>query len=111
MPVLVDGASIGAKKPLDGFSLTTVTGTCGRIAATKRPRGFPDHIPAMIALANVHHAALSGIHVSVTDFEGPLLGTYNVTGTGLTGAAELAEAARPKATDAIQPAATPYALH
>ncbi len=103
VPILVDGSSIHPKKPLEGFTLTNVTGTCGKIPTTDRPRGFPERIPAMISLANIHHAALSEIKVTVEDFKGPLLATYNVTGTGLNGAVELAEADRPKVR--IDPAA------
>jgi polygalacturonase len=111
VPMLVDGSSIHPKKPLEGFTLTNVTGTCGKAAASGRPSGFSDKTPAMIVLANIHHAALSGIKVTVEDFKGPLLATYNVTGTGLTGAVELAEADRPKVPDPILPSATPYRLH
>ena len=50
----------------------------------------------MIALANINHAVLSGINVKVTDFKGPLLATYNVTGTGLTGAAKMTRPICPK---------------
>jgi hypothetical protein len=110
-PVLVDGTGIHPKKPLDGFSLTNVTGTCGTIPPVEeRPRGFSDKIPAMIALANIHHAVLSGINVKVTDFKGPMLATSNVTGTGLTGAAKIDPADMPKVPDPILPPATPYQL-
>lgn len=110
VPVLVDGASIHPKKPLEGFTLTNVTGTCGDIPTTDRPRGFPTHIPAMIALANIHNAVLSGINVKVEDFKGPMLATYNVTGTGLKGAVELPEADRPKVPDPIPAPESPYKL-
>jgi polygalacturonase len=90
VPVLVDGVGIHQNKPLDGFTLTNVTGTCGK----------------GISLANIKNAKLSNI--KVTGFEGPLLSTYNVTGTGLTGATKL-EAA--KIPDPILPPATPYKLH
>jgi hypothetical protein len=111
IPILVDGSSIDPKKPLEGFSLTNVTGTCGNTAPADRPRGFPEHIPAMISLANIHNAVLSGINVKVTDFKGPMLATYNVTGKGLAGAVELAQADRPKVPEPIQPPPTPYVLH
>ena len=65
----------------------------------------------MIALANINHVVLSGIHVKVTDFKGPLLATLNVTGTGLTGAAKIDAADMPKVPDPILPPATPYLLH
>jgi polygalacturonase len=90
VPVLVDGVGIHPNKPLDGFSLTNVTGTCGK----------------GISLANIKNAKLSNI--KVTGFEGPLLSTYNVTGTGLTGATKLEAAKTP---DPIQPQPTPYILH
>jgi len=90
VPVLVDGIGIHPNKPLDGFSLTNVTGTCGK----------------GISLANIKNAKLSNI--KVTGFEGPLLSTYNVTGTGLTGATKLEAAKTP---DPILPPATPYLLH
>ena len=112
VPMLVDGVAIHPKKPLEGFSLTNVTGTCGNTPpAGEKPRGFPDKIPAMIALAYVHHAVLSGIKVKVTDFKGPLLATSNVTGTGLTGAVKIDAADMPKVPDPILPPATPYKLH
>ena len=90
VPVLVDGVGIHPNKPLDGFSLTNVTGTCGK----------------GISLANIKNAKLSNI--KVTGFEGPLLSTYNVTGTGLTGATTLEAAKTP---DPISVPATPYTLH
>jgi hypothetical protein len=112
VPVLVDGFSIHPKKPLDGFSLTNVTGTCGTIPAPAvKPRGFPDKIPAMITLANINHAVLSGIKVTVGNFKGPLLATSNVTGTGLAGAAKIDAGDMPKVPDPILPPAEPYKLH
>jgi len=66
--ILVDGLSVPNEKPIDGLSLTNVTGTC----------------KAGISLANVVHANLQNIHV--TGYKGPLLVTRNVTGTGLEGA-------------------------
>ena len=111
VPILVDGSSIHPKKPLEGFSLTNVTGTCGKIPTTERPRGFPEKVPAMISLAYMNHAVLSGIKVTVTDFKGPLLATLDVTGTGLTGAAKLTPADMAKVPDPILPPATPYKLN
>jgi polygalacturonase len=89
VPVLVDGASIHPNKPLEGLTLSNITGTCGK----------------GILLANIHHAELKDI--KVTGFSGPLLSTYNVTGKGLEGAVALPA---PKVTDPIQPPATPYML-
>lgn len=111
-PVLVDGVGIDPKKPLEGFSLTNVTGTCGTMPpAGERPRGFSDKIPAMIALANIHHAVLSGINVKVTDYKGPMLATSNVTGSGLAGAVKLDAADMPKVPPPIPAPAEPYKLH
>jgi hypothetical protein len=90
VPVLVDGASIHPHKPLDGFALTNVTGTCGK----------------GIFLANIKRARISNI--KVTGFAGPLLNINNVTGIGLTGATQI-EA--PKAPDAIPAPEKPYQLH
>ena len=67
-PVLVDGVRIHPNKPLDGFSLTNVTGTCAK----------------GISLANVRKAEIH--NVKVTGLAGPLIGTHNVTGKGLEGA-------------------------
>src|ERR1022692_1840017 len=78
--VLADGIGIHPNKPLDGFSLVNVTGTCGK----------------GIALANIKNAEIRG--VTVTGFTGPLLGTYNVTGKGLEGAVAIEG---PKAPDPV----------
>jgi polygalacturonase len=88
--VLVDGAAIHPHKPLDGFTLSNVTGTCAK----------------GIFLANIKHAVISNI--KVTGFTGPLLNVSNVTGTGLAGAAKLDAAKLP---DPIPAPETPYQLH
>ena len=62
---LVAGKNIPAVRPVDGFTLTEISGTCAR----------------GIALANMTNVKLSGIHV--TGFDGPLISTENVKGTGL----------------------------
>ncbi len=112
VPILVDGSSIDPKKPLEGFSLTNVTGSCGTIPQpSAKPRGFPDKVPAMITLANIKHAALSGIKVTTGNFNGPLLATLDVTGTGLAGAKPLDPADIGKVPDPIPPPAVPYKLH
>ncbi len=90
MATLVDGAAIHPHKPLDGFVLANVTGTCAK----------------GISLANINHADIRDI--KVTGFTGPLLSTYNVNGKGLAGAAKLEAAKLP---DPILPPATPYKLH
>jgi polygalacturonase len=76
VPVLVDAASLNPEKPLNGFTLSEVRGTCA----------------AGMTLANIRHARLSNI--AVTGFTGPLLKTQNVTGSGLIGATP----AEPQAT-------------
>ena len=91
VPVLVQADEIHPDKPLDGFSLTNVTGTCGK----------------GILLANMKHVDLK--EINVTGFAGPLLSTQNVTGKGLDGAVPLTET--PKIPDPIQPPAQPYVLH
>lgn len=68
--MLVDAARIDASKPLEGFSLSDVTGTCAK----------------GVYLANMRHAAIRGI--DVTGVSGALLNIDNVTGTGLKGAAK-----------------------
>lgn len=78
-PVLVDGVRIHPRKPLDGFSLVNVTGTC-----TKG-----------ISLANVKKAEIRSVRV--TGLTGALVSIHNVTGKGLDGAATLAPPALPPA--------------
>jgi polygalacturonase len=63
--VLVSAANIPAERPIDGLSLTDITGTCGR----------------GIMLANATNVELAAIHV--TGFSGPLVTADHVTGTGL----------------------------
>jgi hypothetical protein len=91
VPVLVQANEIHPDKPLDGFSLTNVTGTCGK----------------GVLLANMKHVELKDI--KVTGFSGPLLSTQNVTGKGLEDAVPLTEIA--KMPEVIQPPAQPYILH
>jgi polygalacturonase len=90
VPTLVNASAIHPRKPLDGFTLSNVTGTCGK----------------GIALANIKNARLSGI--KVTGYTGPLLSIANVTGTGLAGATPVDA---PKLPDPVPPPATPYQLH
>lgn len=89
VPVLVDGTSIHPHKPLEGFSLKNVTGTCGK----------------GISLANIKNAELRDI--KVTGFSGPLLSICNVTGTGLADATKLEAAKEP---EPIAAPAQPYVL-
>jgi polygalacturonase len=93
VPELVHGMDIHPHKPLDGFVLENVTGTCQK----------------GISLANIRNAHLSAI--KVTGFDGPLLKTSNVTGTGLTGATPIAVEDMPKVPAPIPPPAEPYKLH
>lgn len=90
-PVLVQADSIAPMKPLQGFALQNVRGTCAK----------------GLLLANIRGARLLGIHV--TGFQGPLLQTRNVTGTGLAGAVPLPPPA--KQPEALPPEAAPYQLH
>jgi len=88
-PVLVDGARNHPAKPLDGFSLVHVTGTCAK----------------GIALANVRHVEIADVRV--TGFTGPLIAINNVTGKGLKGAAAIDP---PKVPAPVPPPAVPYRL-
>jgi polygalacturonase len=90
VPVLVDGVGIDPDKPLDGLSLTDISGTCGK----------------GIFLANIKHAVLRNI--GVTGYTGALLNTYNVTGVGLAKAAPMEPTKIPAA---IPTPAQPYLLH
>lgn len=71
VPVLVDGTGVHPDKPLDGFVLKNITGTCSK----------------GIALVNTKNAQIKD--VNVTGYTGPLLFIYNVTGSGLKGATVL----------------------
>ncbi len=90
VPILVDGVGIDPAKPLEGLSLTNISGTCGK----------------GIFLANIKHAVLRNIRV--TGYTGALLNTCNVTGTGLSNAAPLQPTKIPAP---IPPPAQPYVLH
>lgn len=87
VPLLVDGTAVHPDKPLDGFTLSNVTGTCSK----------------GIALANIKNAKLSDIKVK--GYTGPLLSINNVTGKGLDGAITIDA---PKVPEPIS--ATPYQL-
>jgi hypothetical protein len=93
VPKLVDAVKTDPRKPVDGLTLTNVTGTCAK----------------GIELANVKNVHLSGI--KVTGFDGPLIATANVTGTGLTGAAKLDESKLQKPGDLFVASDPPYKLH
>jgi polygalacturonase len=64
---LVDANNIPPARPIDGFAVTDVSGTCSHA----------------ILLANMTNVVLSNIHV--TGFTGPLVTADNVKGTGLGG--------------------------
>jgi len=89
-PVLADATGIHPSKPLQGLSLTNVTGVCAK----------------GIALANVKNAEIHD--VKVTGYTGSLISmSPGVTGTGLEGAAI---ADPPKTPDPVPAAAKPYQL-
>jgi len=88
-PVLVEGTNIHPDKPLTGFSLVNVSGTCTR----------------GISLANVKEAAIRNI--TVTGFTGPLISIHNVTGKGLEHAAPIDG---PKVPEPITVPPEPYYL-
>lgn len=62
---LIEGKNVPAARPIDGFTLTDISGTCSRA----------------ISLANMTNVNLSKIRV--TGFEGALVTTTNVSGKGL----------------------------
>jgi polygalacturonase len=88
-PQLADATGIHSRKPLDGFSLTNVTGNC-----TKG-----------ITMANIRNAEIRDINV--TGVSGEMIGVNNVTGSGLEGAGAIAA---PKLPDPVPLAAKPYQL-
>jgi polygalacturonase len=93
VPMLVQATEIHPRKPLVGFSLTNVTGTC----------------KSGIALANMKNVVIR--NVNVTGFDGPLLSVDNVTGMGLAGAAKIEPAKMPKVPEAVPEPEKNYELH
>jgi polygalacturonase len=89
VPILVDGTGIHPHKPLEGFALENVTGTCGK----------------GIYLANIKNAVIRKVEVS--GFKGPFLSIANVTGTGLAGATTIDP---PKLPDPVPIPTEPYKL-
>jgi len=89
-PWLVDATAIHPRKPLDGFTLTNVTGNAKK----------------GITLANVRHADIRDIKVS--GVTGPMISINNATGKGLEGAAMIDA---PKVPEPIPAPAVPYQLH
>jgi polygalacturonase len=88
-PQLVDATRIHPDKPLDGFALSNVTGSCKK----------------GISLANVRKAEIRNVNVS--GLSGPLLSVRNVTGKGLNGAASIDG---PTLPDPVPLPAVPYRL-
>ena len=88
--VLVDGASVHPVKPLDGFVLENVSGTCREGTS----------------LANIKNASLKNI--SVTCVTGPILCIRNVSGTGLDDAKTVDFSK--KVPDTITEPDVPYSL-
>jgi hypothetical protein len=92
VPVLVDGVGVHPAKPVEGFVLDGVTGTC----------------KAGVKLANMKGVVLKGIEV--TGFEGPRVTVANVTGEGLEGAAMGEGPKVPEAAQGGAAATEPYRL-
>ena len=89
-PALAEATLIHPDKPLEGFSLTKVTGTCAK----------------GVTLANVRKAEIR--QIQITGLSGPLLGIHNVTGKGLEGAEPIDA---PKVPDLVPAPSQPYRLH
>ncbi|HEX4038264.1 MAG TPA: glycoside hydrolase family 28 protein [Acidobacteriaceae bacterium] len=89
-PTLVNATAIDPQKPLSGFTLANVTGTCGK----------------GIELANMRNVDLRNI--AVTGYSGPLLAIHNVTGRGLQGATPIEG---PHTVEPVSAPAEPYKLH
>lgn len=92
VPVLVEATEIHPRKPLIGFSLTNVTGTC----------------KSGIALANMKSVVIR--NVKVTGFDGPLLSIDNVTGVGLAGAAKIDPTKMPRVPEPVAEPEKAYEL-
>lgn len=90
---LVQATEIHPQKPLVGFVLENVTGTC----------------KSGIMLANMRNVVLRNI--KVTGFDGPLISIDNVTGVGLAGAAKIDPAKMPKAPEPVAEPEKSYELH
>lgn len=90
VPILVDGTSVHPDKPLEGFVLENISGTCRK----------------GIQLANIKNAKIKNIYVS--GYEGSLLGTYNVSGEGINEAVDINA---PEVEPPIPENEPPYILH
>lgn len=93
VPVLVQATEISPYKPLEGFTLANVAGSCGK----------------GIFLANIRHAEIR--NVKVTGFSGELLNTSHVTGAGIAGAAAIRAEDLPKVPPLVPEPTIPYRLH
>lgn len=89
VPVLVDGAANNPEKPLDGLTLANFSGTAR----------------AGIRLAHARRVRISGIDID--GVTGPLLQTFDVTGSGLAEAQSLPP---PETPGPIAAPAIPYRL-
>lgn len=89
-PHLVNATAVDPRKPLNGFALANVTGTCEK----------------GIELANMRNVDLRNI--AVTGYSGPLISIHNVTGKGLQGAVTIDG---PPPVEPIPAPAEPYKLH
>jgi pectate lyase len=89
VPVLVEATHIDPLKPMDGFSLVNVTGTCAK----------------GISIANAKNVEIRNVKVS--GYDGPLLSVANVTGVGLAGATKIDA---PKVPEPIAKPEKPYEL-
>jgi polygalacturonase len=90
VPVLVQATNIVPNRPISGFTLANITGTCAQ----------------GIFLANIQRADLSGIQV--TGLTSPLLSASNVVGKGIEDAVLLTPTPSPAP---IPQPTTPYRLH
>ena len=90
VPVLVDGSAIHPNKPLHGFTLKNISGTCKK----------------GVTISNIKNARLESI--KVTGYTGPLVSVNSVSGTGLDGASSIDP---PKVPDPIMAPSEKFKLH
>lgn len=91
VPVLVDARAVHPDKPLEGFTLSAVSGTCKQ----------------GLLLANIRDANIGELHLS--GYAGPLIRASHVTGRGLSGASH--ELELPEVPGTAAAPAEPYHLH
>ncbi|HEU4959430.1 MAG TPA: glycosyl hydrolase family 28 protein [Sphingomonas sp.] len=89
VPALVEATEMNPEKPLADLTLASISGTAR----------------AGIRLAHIRHAVVKDIHVTGTT--GPLIQAYDVSGSGLEGAAPLPP---PTASGPVPAPAEPYVL-